>query len=141
MICIVKSPLPVILFPVEEMEFLPIVLFSFHILFVRSRAIPGCLGNLGNFKNTFSDPIEQGQRHSATKRVLATGRKTARALVKKISCSFLRRTKALIREQLPKKDDRVKLLTSKQTSLETHRFTISMTTDHHRTIQMDFYDV
>ncbi|XP_056274566.1 DNA excision repair protein ERCC-6-like 2 isoform X2 [Pseudoliparis swirei] len=70
-------------------------------------AIPGCLGNLGNFKNTFSDPIEQGQRHSATKRVLATGRKTARALVKKISCSFLRRTKALIREQLPKKDDRV----------------------------------
>ncbi|TNN64516.1 DNA excision repair protein ERCC-6-like 2 [Liparis tanakae] len=71
------------------------------------RAVPGCLGNLGNFKNTFSDPIEQGQRHSATKRVLATGRKAVRALVKKISCSFLRRTKALIREQLPKKDDRV----------------------------------
>ncbi|XP_068559957.1 DNA excision repair protein ERCC-6-like 2 isoform X2 [Cebidichthys violaceus] len=70
-------------------------------------ALPGCLGNLGNFKNTFSDPIEQGQRHSATKRALATGRKTVRALVKKISRCFLRRTKALIREQLPKKDDRV----------------------------------
>ncbi|XP_068422715.1 DNA excision repair protein ERCC-6-like 2 isoform X2 [Clinocottus analis] len=70
-------------------------------------AIPGCLGSLGHFKNKFSDPIEQGQRHSATKRGLATGRKTVRALVKKISCWFLRRTKALIREQLPKKDDRV----------------------------------
>ncbi|XP_054466494.1 DNA excision repair protein ERCC-6-like 2 [Anoplopoma fimbria] len=70
-------------------------------------AIPGCLGSLGNFKNKFSDPIEQGQRHSATKRALAIGRKTVRALVKKISCWFLRRTKALIREQLPKKDDRV----------------------------------
>ncbi|XP_067378352.1 DNA excision repair protein ERCC-6-like 2 isoform X2 [Channa argus] len=70
-------------------------------------ATPGCLGSLGNFKNKFSDPIEQGQRHNATKRDLATGRKTVRALVRKISHSFLRRTKALIKEQLPKKDDRV----------------------------------
>ncbi|XP_053727956.1 DNA excision repair protein ERCC-6-like 2 isoform X2 [Synchiropus splendidus] len=70
-------------------------------------AVPGCLGSLGHFKNTFSDPIEQGQRHSATKRVLATGRKAVRSLVKKISHYFLRRTKALIKEQLPKKDDRV----------------------------------
>ncbi|XP_011477274.1 DNA excision repair protein ERCC-6-like 2 isoform X2 [Oryzias latipes] len=70
-------------------------------------AVPGCLGNLGHFKNKFSDPVEQGQRHSATKRALATGRKTVRALVKKISPWFLRRTKALIEEQLPKKDDRV----------------------------------
>ncbi|KAK5932377.1 hypothetical protein CgunFtcFv8_004083 [Champsocephalus gunnari] len=70
-------------------------------------AIPGCLGNLGHFKNNFSDPIEQGQRHSATKRALATARKTVRALVRKISHLFLRRTKALIKEQLPKKDDRV----------------------------------
>ncbi|XP_031712468.1 DNA excision repair protein ERCC-6-like 2 isoform X1 [Anarrhichthys ocellatus] len=70
-------------------------------------ALPGCLGSLGNFKNEISDPIEQGQRHSATKRALATGRKTVRALVRKISRCFLRRTKALIGEQLPKKDDRV----------------------------------
>ncbi|XP_030594309.1 DNA excision repair protein ERCC-6-like 2 isoform X1 [Archocentrus centrarchus] len=70
-------------------------------------AIPWCLGSLGHFKNTFSDPIEQGQRHSATKRALATGRKTVRALVRKISHWFFRRTKALIKEQLPKKDDRV----------------------------------
>ncbi|CAJ1069007.1 DNA excision repair protein ERCC-6-like 2 [Xyrichtys novacula] len=70
-------------------------------------AIPGCLGSLGHFKNKFSDPIEQGQRHSATKRTLATGRKAVRALVKKISHFFLRRTKGLIKDQLPKKDDRV----------------------------------
>ncbi|XP_042344247.1 DNA excision repair protein ERCC-6-like 2 isoform X2 [Plectropomus leopardus] len=70
-------------------------------------AVPGCLGNLGHFKNKFSDPIERGQRHIATKRALATGRKTVRALVREISHLFLRRTKALIKEQLPKKDDRV----------------------------------
>ncbi|XP_044052654.1 DNA excision repair protein ERCC-6-like 2 isoform X2 [Siniperca chuatsi] len=62
---------------------------------------------LGHFKNKFADPIEQGQRHSASKRALATERKTVIALVRKISHWFLRRTKALIKEQLPKKDDRV----------------------------------
>lgn len=70
-------------------------------------ALPGCLGSIGHFRNKFSDPIEQGQKHSATKRALATGRKTVRALVRKICHSFLRRTKALIKEQMPKKDDRV----------------------------------
>uniref|UniRef100_A0A8C4FDV7 Excision repair cross-complementation group 6-like 2 n=1 Tax=Dicentrarchus labrax TaxID=13489 RepID=A0A8C4FDV7_DICLA len=70
-------------------------------------AIPGCLGSSGHFKNKFSDPIEQGQRHSATKRALATGRKTVRALARKISHWFLRRTKTIIKKQLPKKDDRV----------------------------------
>lgn len=70
-------------------------------------AVPKCLGSLGHFKTKFAEPIEQGQRHSATKRALATGRKMVRALVKNISHYFLRRTKALIKEQLPKKDDRV----------------------------------
>ncbi|XP_077418148.1 DNA excision repair protein ERCC-6-like 2 isoform X2 [Vanacampus margaritifer] len=70
-------------------------------------AVPGCLGNLGHFKIKVSDPIERGQRHSATKRALATARKTIRELVKKISFYFLRRTKSLIKDQLPKKDDRV----------------------------------
>uniref|UniRef100_A0A667X1C9 Excision repair cross-complementation group 6-like 2 n=1 Tax=Myripristis murdjan TaxID=586833 RepID=A0A667X1C9_9TELE len=60
-----------------------------------------------HFKSRFSDPIEKGQRYSATKRALATGRKTVRALVRKISCWFLRRTKTLIKDQLPKKNDRV----------------------------------
>ncbi|KAF7669879.1 hypothetical protein LDENG_00100540 [Lucifuga dentata] len=70
-------------------------------------AVPGCLGSLGHFKNKFSDPIETGQKYSATKRALASGRKTVRALARKISHWFLRRTKSLIKEQLPKKNDRV----------------------------------
>lgn len=80
------------------------------------RAIPGCLGTSGHFKSKFSDPVEQGHRYSATKRAVATGRKTIWALVKKISHWFLRRTKALIKEQLPKKDDRVRLIKSNQIS-------------------------
>lgn len=76
-------------------------------MFILFRAIPGCLGSLGHFKNKYSYPIEQGQRHSTTKRTLAIGRKTVKALVRKISIWFLRRTKVHIKEQLPKKDDRV----------------------------------
>ncbi|XP_061673844.1 DNA excision repair protein ERCC-6-like 2 isoform X2 [Syngnathoides biaculeatus] len=70
-------------------------------------AVPGCLGSLGHFRKKVSEPIEQGQGHSATKRALATARKTIRDLVRKISHCFLRRTKTLIKDQLPKKDDRV----------------------------------
>ncbi|XP_039535916.1 DNA excision repair protein ERCC-6-like 2 [Pimephales promelas] len=70
-------------------------------------AIPGCLGSLGGFKNRFSDPIEQGQKHTVTKRGLAEGRKAVQELAKKLSHWFLRRTKAIISDQLPKKDDRV----------------------------------
>ncbi|XP_051924442.1 DNA excision repair protein ERCC-6-like 2 isoform X1 [Hippocampus zosterae] len=70
-------------------------------------AVPGCLGNLGHFKSKVSEPVERGQKHSATKRALATARKTIRDLVRKISFCFLRRTKLLIQDQLPKKDDRV----------------------------------
>ncbi|XP_066567316.1 DNA excision repair protein ERCC-6-like 2 [Amia ocellicauda] len=70
-------------------------------------AIPGCLGSLKHFTTKFADPIEQGQKHSATKRSLALGRKAGMSLGKKISHWFLRRTKSLISDQLPKKDDRV----------------------------------
>lgn len=81
----------------------------FIALFCGFRANPGCLGSLGSFKNRFSEPIEQGQKHSATKRALAEGRKAAQALAKILCRWFLRRTKALISDQLPKKDDRVSL--------------------------------
>ncbi|MCJ8735006.1 hypothetical protein PDJAM_G00241900 [Pangasius djambal] len=70
-------------------------------------ANPGCLGSPGSFKNRFSEPIEQGQKHSATKRALAEGRKAVLTLAKLLCRWFLRRTKALISDQLPKKDDRV----------------------------------
>ncbi|KAK3565787.1 hypothetical protein QTP86_015048 [Hemibagrus guttatus] len=70
-------------------------------------ANPRCLGSLSSFKTRFSEPIEQGQKHSATKRALAEGRKAVQALAKILCRWFLRRTKALISDQLPKKDDRV----------------------------------
>ncbi|MBN3325248.1 ER6L2 protein, partial [Atractosteus spatula] len=70
-------------------------------------ALPGCLGSLSHFRSMFADPIEKGQKHSATKRELAVGRKAVRKLAKKLSQWFLRRTKSLISNQLPKKDDRV----------------------------------
>uniref|UniRef100_A0A3B3T8F2 Excision repair cross-complementation group 6-like 2 n=1 Tax=Paramormyrops kingsleyae TaxID=1676925 RepID=A0A3B3T8F2_9TELE len=70
-------------------------------------ANPSCLGTLESFRSQFAEPIEQGQRHSATKRALATGREAVRSLARRLSRWFLRRTKALISDQLPRKDDRV----------------------------------
>ncbi|CAL8249268.1 unnamed protein product [Merluccius merluccius] len=70
-------------------------------------AVPACLGSLGHFRNQYCDPVERGQKHSATKRSLATARRAVRVLTRKISPWFLRRTKTLIKDQLPKKDDRV----------------------------------
>uniref|UniRef100_A0A8B9EU80 ERCC excision repair 6 like 2 n=1 Tax=Anser cygnoides TaxID=8845 RepID=A0A8B9EU80_ANSCY len=69
-------------------------------------AVPGLLGSRMHFKKKFSDPVEHGQRHTATKRELATGRKAMAKLARKMSGWFLRRTKALISDQLPKKEDR-----------------------------------
>ncbi|XP_037350754.1 DNA excision repair protein ERCC-6-like 2 [Talpa occidentalis] len=70
-------------------------------------AVPGLLGSRSHFKKQFSDPVEHGQRHTATKRELATGRKAMQRLAKKMSGWFLRRTKTLIKDQLPKKEDRM----------------------------------
>ncbi|NXD85050.1 ER6L2 protein, partial [Halcyon senegalensis] len=70
-------------------------------------AVPGLLGSKAHFKKKFSDPVEHGQRHTATKRELATGRKAMVKLARKMSGWFLRRTKALISDQLPKKEDRM----------------------------------
>ncbi|OXB80108.1 UNVERIFIED_CONTAM: hypothetical protein H355_006940 [Colinus virginianus] len=70
-------------------------------------AVPGLLGSRMHFKKKFSDPVERGQRHTATKRELATGRKAMVKLARKMSSWFLRRTKVLISDQLPKKEDRM----------------------------------
>ncbi|KAL2079540.1 hypothetical protein ACEWY4_025284 [Coilia grayii] len=70
-------------------------------------AIPWCLGGFRQFKKNFADPIEHGQKHSVTKRTLAVGRQAVQALAQRLSGKFLRRTKALISNQLPAKDDRV----------------------------------
>ncbi|NWS67357.1 ER6L2 protein, partial [Crotophaga sulcirostris] len=70
-------------------------------------AVPGLLGSRQQFKKKFSDPVEHGQKHTATKRELATGRKAMVKLARKMSAWFLRRTKVLISDQLPKKEDRI----------------------------------
>ncbi|XP_068093562.1 DNA excision repair protein ERCC-6-like 2 isoform X2 [Hyperolius riggenbachi] len=70
-------------------------------------AVPAYFGSKNQFKEEFSNPVELGQRHNATKRELATGRKVMQKLAAKMSSFFLRRTKALISNQLPKKDDRI----------------------------------
>uniref|UniRef100_A0A8D2NS02 ERCC excision repair 6 like 2 n=1 Tax=Zosterops lateralis melanops TaxID=1220523 RepID=A0A8D2NS02_ZOSLA len=70
-------------------------------------AVPGLLGSRVHFKKKFSDPVEHGQRHTATKRELATGRKAMVKLARKMTGWFLRRTKVLISDQLPKKEDRM----------------------------------
>ncbi|KAB0351847.1 hypothetical protein FD754_016704, partial [Muntiacus muntjak] len=80
-----------------------------HGHFIRGR---GCIlgDDMGLGKTVqkqFSDPVEHGQRHTATKRELATGRKAMKRLARKMSGWFLRRTKTLIKDQLPKKEDRM----------------------------------
>ncbi|XP_005384743.2 PREDICTED: DNA excision repair protein ERCC-6-like 2 isoform X1 [Chinchilla lanigera] len=70
-------------------------------------AVPGLLGSRIHFQKQFSDPVEHGQRHTATKRELATGRRAMRRLAARMSGWLLRRTKTLISDQLPKKEDRM----------------------------------
>ncbi|XP_075405916.1 DNA excision repair protein ERCC-6-like 2 isoform X2 [Tenrec ecaudatus] len=70
-------------------------------------AVPGLLGSRLHFQKQFSDTVEHGQRHTATKRELATGRKAMCRLAEKLSGWFLRRTKTLIKDQLPRKEDRM----------------------------------
>ncbi|KAM6160911.1 DNA excision repair protein ERCC-6-like 2 [Erethizon dorsatum] len=70
-------------------------------------AVPGLLGSRIHFQKQFSDPVEHGQRHTATKRELATGRRAMRRLAVRMSGWLLRRTKTIISGQLPKKEDRM----------------------------------
>ncbi|KAF2840926.1 DNA excision repair protein [Patellaria atrata CBS 101060] len=69
---------------------------------------PGRFGSLASWQLQISDPLKYGQAHDATLEQLAKARKTARKLVQNLLPRFfLRRTKSLIADQLPKKSDRV----------------------------------
>nr|XP_058956968.1 DNA excision repair protein ERCC-6-like 2 isoform X2 [Pocillopora verrucosa] len=70
-------------------------------------ANPGSLGSAKNFNQEFGKPMLKGQTFDATKRELAVGRKRSKDLQDRIGRWFLRRTKALIADQLPKKDEAV----------------------------------
>ncbi|EEP76851.1 conserved hypothetical protein [Uncinocarpus reesii 1704] len=69
---------------------------------------PGRFGPVSTWKTTISDPLKIGQSHDATVYQLSKARKTAKKLVKNLlPAFFLRRMKALIADQLPKKSDLV----------------------------------
>ncbi|KAK5096780.1 hypothetical protein LTS08_007270 [Lithohypha guttulata] len=69
---------------------------------------PGRFGPVSQWKHTISEPLKLGQSHSATIYELARSRKVAKQLVNNLLPQFfLRRMKTLIKDQLPKKTDRV----------------------------------
>jgi DNA excision repair protein ERCC-6-like 2 len=69
---------------------------------------PGRFGPISTWKASICDPLELGQSHNATVYQLSRARKTAKKLVENLLPQFfLRRMKTLIKDQLPKKSDRV----------------------------------
>ncbi|TKA22606.1 hypothetical protein B0A50_08295 [Salinomyces thailandicus] len=69
---------------------------------------PGRFGPMSNWKQLICLPLKFGQSHDATYSQLAKARRTATKLVQNLLPPFfLRRTKDLIKDQLPKKSDRV----------------------------------
>ncbi|KAK3676694.1 hypothetical protein LTR78_003470 [Recurvomyces mirabilis] len=69
---------------------------------------PGRFGPISVWKQAICLPLKLGQSHDATISQLAIARRTAKKLVDNLLPPFfLRRTKALIAHQLPKKSDRV----------------------------------
>ncbi|KEF53304.1 uncharacterized protein A1O9_10752 [Exophiala aquamarina CBS 119918] len=69
---------------------------------------PGKLGPVSTWKTQVCEPLKLGQSHSATNYQLARARKTATMLRDNLLPQFfLRRTKTIIQDQLPKKSDRV----------------------------------
>ena len=69
---------------------------------------PGTFGPISQWKTTVCKPLRDGQSHNATTYELARARMTAKQLVHNLLPQFfLRRMKTLIKDQLPKKTDRV----------------------------------
>ncbi|XP_065069510.1 DNA excision repair protein ERCC-6-like 2 isoform X2 [Rhopilema esculentum] len=80
---------------------------------------PGCLGSLEEFTEHFALPIKHGQTFEATKRQLATARKKQQEFALLKEKWILRRTKDILQDQLPRKDERAVFapLTQIQTAL------------------------
>ena len=69
---------------------------------------PGRFGPISTWKASICDPLELGQSYDATVYQLSRARKTAKRLVENLLPQFfLRRMKTLIKDQLPRKSDRV----------------------------------
>ena len=69
---------------------------------------PGRFGPVSTWKASICEPLKLGQSHDATVYQLSRARKTAKKLVENLLPQFfLRRMKTLLKDQLPKKSDRV----------------------------------
>ncbi|KAF7509773.1 hypothetical protein GJ744_007468 [Endocarpon pusillum] len=82
---------------------------------------PGRFGPISTWKASICDPLELGQSHDATVYQLSRARKTAKKLVENLLPPFfLRRMKTLIKDQLPKKSDRVVFCPLTQTQADAY---------------------
>lgn len=82
---------------------------------------PGKFGPLSTWKQAICLPLKLGQSHDATYSQLAKSRRTATKLVSNLLPPFfLRRTKELIKHQLPKKSDRVVFCPLTETQAEAY---------------------
>eukprot|EP00039_Didymoeca_costata_P005814 m.84872 g.84872 ORF g.84872 m.84872 type:complete len:1200 (-) comp12986_c0_seq2:65-3664(-) len=69
--------------------------------------VPGCLGDKSDFNKEFTKKIEAGHSANANDAQLASKRKAQDELNDRISHIYFRRTKEIIKDQLPKKIDLV----------------------------------
>lgn len=70
-------------------------------------AAPGAFGGVSQWKNKYSEPLKRGQAFNVKAEDLASAREQAKALGREIAPYFLRRTKQLIADQLPSKQDKI----------------------------------
>lgn len=83
---------------------------------------PGCVGSIASWKRCICVPLKMGQSHDASYSQLAKARRTAERLKDNLLPRFfLRRTKALIAHQLPKKSDRVVFCPMTETQIEAYQ--------------------
>ncbi|GMH36245.1 hypothetical protein BSKO_04113 [Bryopsis sp. KO-2023] len=70
-------------------------------------AVPGCLGEKSHFRSYYAKSIQMGQKIDSSNTVQRQGRERQAQLVKALSKVLLRRTKVVIQDQMPKKQDNV----------------------------------
>lgn len=83
---------------------------------------PNKLGSSKDWSSAVTEPLKRGQSHDATLIQLGKARRIARSLVQNLLPRFfLRRTKALIADQLPRKYDRVVFCPLTKTQAEAYK--------------------
>ncbi|KAG8792318.1 hypothetical protein FRC12_006504 [Ceratobasidium sp. 428] len=83
---------------------------------------PGKVGSQNQWKLNISIPLAEGQAHRATQAQVSKARLLAERLVQRLLPTFfLRRTKALIADQMPRKFDQVVFCPLAKTQLEVYR--------------------